>query len=424
MTIFVTASAVGVGIQVNVLADDLVVIAGVTLVSTGDNAIQVTADYTHLRIDGNVWSAFAGLKIAGPTSEGGFISVGASGSLYGTYYGVQLSGPGNTLSNDGSIAGGHAGVFVSMVAGLPQFIRNAGTISGDFIGIEATGTGTTGNLTIINTGLIRGDDAWGGAIHISYGGMSSDDTIRNRGEIIGYIYLGNGHDIYDGRGGTVDGVVYGREDNDTFIAGLSEESFDGGTGIDLLDFSKSAGVTVSLDNSVAGTRGAEGDTYVAIEDVTGSRFGADKLYGDGGANRLSGLGGQDALFGGLGNDTLTGGNGKDALTGGFNSDAFVFGALAECGDTITDFAAALGNDDVIWITAAAFGGGLVAGALSLAQMQVSLDNVAVDTSVRFIFNSTDKSLWFDANGSAAGGLTMVADLQANAAFGIADILLV
>ena len=98
--------------------------------------------------------------------------------------------------------------------------------------------------------------------------------------------------------------------------------------------------------------------------------------------------------------------------------------MNECGDQITDFGNILSSDDRFQITAAAFGGGLVAGVLAANQFVTRADNLAQDADDRFIFNTTDQTLWFDSNGNAAGGLTMVADLQAGAVVTAADILLI
>ncbi|MGB8814916.1 MAG: hypothetical protein WCC57_17185, partial [Paracoccaceae bacterium] len=78
---------------------------------------------------------------------------------------------------------------------------------------------------------------------------------------------------------------------------------------------------------------------------------------------------------------------------------------------------------VILLVAAGFGAWL-AGALDPRKFLTSTSNAAVDADDRFIFRSTDATLWFDANGSAAGGLTMIADLQAGATVTAADIVLV
>ncbi len=139
------------------------------------------------------------------------------------------------------------------------------------------------------------------------------------------------------------------------------------------------------------------------------------LRGLGGADRLSGGGGGDRLFGGAGIDTLTGGNG---------SDGFQFRFLGECGDRIVDFSDVAGNNDVFRIDASNFGGGLAAGALAADQFRARADNLAQDGDDRFIFRTTDATLWFDANGNAGGGGVLVADLQAGAVLTAADILLI
>ncbi|MEO8245018.1 MAG: calcium-binding protein, partial [bacterium] len=295
---------------------------------------------------------------------------------------------------------------------------NDGTIVGAAEAIYVSGTESD---TLLNTGTLVGGKF---GSFLSSDGMSSQDHILNRGLIIGDINFSLGDDLYDGRGGTIEGTVYGGGDSDTFMAGLSAEVFDGGDGIDLLDFSKSAGVRASLDNTVDGTRTAAGDTYVNIENITGSLTGKDKLYGDAGANVLSGQGGADALSGGAGKDTLIGGADKDVLTGGAGNDSFVFHSTAEGGDKITDFGNGGGNNDVILIDAAAFGFGASVGPLGAQYYQSDAGHVAQSAGIRFLYDTADSSLWFDANGSGAGGLTLIADLQSSAVFTVADISLI
>jgi hypothetical protein len=84
----------------------------------------------------------------------------------------------------------------------------------------------------------------------------------------------------------------------------------------------------------------------------------------------------------------------------------------------------LGNNDAVEVAIAGFGAGLVRGVLAAAQFQIRNDNRAQDANDRFIFRTGDATLWFDSNGSATGGLTMLADLQTGAVMTAADILLV
>ncbi len=137
-------------------------------------------------------------------------------------------------------------------------------------------------------------------------------------------------------------------------------------------------------------------------------------------DRLSGFGGDDALSGSAGNDVLAGGAGKDLLTGGAGGDQFMFRSLQEAGDVIRDFGAV----DIIMIEGSAFGFGDFHGALPGSAFWRGNSNAAHDASDRFVFRSSDDTLWFDSNGSKAGGLALVADLARDYAMGAGDIWIV
>ena len=83
------------------------------------------------------------------------------------------------------------------------------------------------------------------------------------------------------------------------------------------------------------------------------------------------------------------------------------------------------DDDAFMVSASNFGGGLVAGQpLAAAQFQTRADNLAQDADDRFIFRTTDATLWFDRDGSGAAGAVLLADLQADATVTSADFVLV
>ena len=106
------------------------------------------------------------------------------------------------------------------------------------------------------------------------------------------------------------------------------------------------------------------------------------------------------------------------------NDGFAFASVGEGGDTILDFRGTATDNDVFRIGAAGFGGGLVAGSLAASQFQSRADNLAQDGTDRFIFRTTDATLWFDVDGTGSAVPTLIADLQAGAVVTSADVLLV
>jgi hypothetical protein len=320
---------------------------------------------------------------------------------------------GAVVINRGTIdsASGAGIVADSAPAGTYVSIFNTGTISGLDLAID----GNAGNERVTNRGsLIGGVDLGSGT-----------DVVDNRfGTVAGDVILSDGDDSYDGRGGSVSGQIYGGIGADTFVgnASLADVIF-GGEGLDEIDYHFGPAFTLALDGSFDSDGGAIGDTVTAVERVLGSA-GGDEVRGDAAANQLLGGGGGDALDGAAGADLIRGGQGTDTLTGGLGNDIFRFQTLAECGDVITDFLNLAGDNDKFQILASAFGGGLVAGALAATQFQSRADNLAQDADDRFIFRTTDRSLWFDADGNGAGAAILVADLQAGAVVTAADIQLI
>src|SRR5262245_59263147 len=104
--------------------------------------------------------------------------------------------------------------------------------------------------------------------------------------------------------------------------------------------------------------------------------------------------------GGAGNDTSTGGAGNDRLTGGGGTDIFAFTCPTDGIDTIADFTS---GQDVLQISAAGFGGGLVAGSLSADVFLADANPLAT------ISASGDGRFLFDIAGSGLGTLYWDAD---------------
>ena len=133
--------------------------------------------------------------------------------------------------------------------------------------------------------------------------------------------------------------------------------------------------------TVQGTYKVDQDTLVSIENLIGSGF----------------------------NDTIISGSGSNVLTGNGGTDTFFYRTSGDGNDTITDF----GTDDRFQISASGFGGGLAAGvALSGTAASTGVfvnGSSAISGNATFLYSGG--SLWFDADGTGAGGQVKIADLS-------------
>ena len=231
----------------------------------------------------------------------GTISAGSVGDMANdTRFnnGVLAEGFNNQITN---LAGGTITATSSQGAGVRvaaggdgTVVSNAGTITAlTWYGVDFDLLGVSETARLINTGVIQG---LAGAFH----GNDSADNVINRGTMLGDVLLGDGSDVLDGRGGSIDGQVFG------------------GTGDDRMDF-RGTGL---LAGTVFG--GAGSDTILGTE-------GDDTISGDGDGDTLRGGGGDDELWGGDGDDIVRGGAGDDTIAGGSGSST-LYGGLGD--DTI------------------------------------------------------------------------------------------
>ncbi|MGD9918987.1 MAG: calcium-binding protein [Paenirhodobacter sp.] len=346
-------------------------------------------------------------------------------TINGTRYnnGVFAEG-GNTLVNnlaDGTITAVStegAGVRFSGTAGGGQLLNHGTITSVQDFGVNF-GDVSSGESVVVarNWGTIEGGDG-------SYNGSINSDVLINHGLMVGDVVMGEGNDSYLGIDGQVEGSVYGGDGNDRFVGNAAEaETFYGDAGNDILDFRNMDAVRVALDGSFGNGGSALGDTYVGFENVYGSDGGNDRLTGDAQANWLLGYGGNDTLNGGAGNDQLRGGTGIDRMIGGDGNDAFRYDSVADAGDVILDFHNVAGDNDRFLFDATAFGG-LPTGTIAASSFITRADHVAQDANDYFIFDTSDRSLWYDADGNGAEAAIMIADLQAGATVTYVDIVLV
>ncbi|HAG82580.1 MAG TPA: furin, partial [Cyanobacteria bacterium UBA12227] len=246
------------------------------------------------------------------------------------------------------------------------------------------------NLTLIGTGSIRGI---GNDLDNTITGNSGNNTLNG----------GTGSDSLSGGAG-----------NDTYIVDAASdtiiEAADAG-----LDTVRSS-VTWLLGNNL------ENLILTGLDAINGTGNALDNtITGNSANNTLNGGDGNDSLIGGRGSDILIGGMGSDTLTGGRGTDYFTFNASSEGIDTITDFFVV---DDTIRVSAAGFGGGLIANAAITAD-QFILGAGAADSSDRFIYNQTTGGLFFDADGTGnTNTQVQIAQLSTSLALTNADIFVI
>ena len=291
-----------------------------------------------------------------------------SGSPFYKGYGISISS-GGIVDNSGTITA-QTGI---QCWGGDLILNNTGTITGDIV-LSFNSYDTGYNNKISNTGLIDGP---------IQGGRNNDWFDLSTGTVTGAISAGTGNDyLYAStKGETFDGgddfdtadfshftagvtvaisgsttiagfgthtlsgiealigsnfndtlkgsaaidKLTGGDGNDTLIGGAGADVLNGGLGSDTADYSSAAaGLTAFLGGPQLNTGDALGDTYTAIENISGSAF-ADVLGGLSGG-KIDGADGNDWLYGNTGAETLLGGNGNDVLEGGAGGDSYDGGA--------------------------------------------------------------------------------------------------
>jgi len=135
------------------------------------------------------------------------------------------------------------------------------------------------------------------------------DTFTNFENLTGSIY----GDYIVGDDGN--NRIRGLGDYDWMVGSGGADSFDGGTGRDMVSYvNADARVVVDLGLGQGLEGQALGDTYTNVERLTGSIY-SDRFVGAGGAEDFRGLGGDDWFVGsGGGKDRYDGGTGRDTVS--------------------------------------------------------------------------------------------------------------
>jgi Ca2+-binding RTX toxin-like protein len=286
--------AIGTGMIVNG-GNNQIDLSGKVL-SNNDAAMRVGGDDNsfHVHKAGTLAGGGSGITVLG-----GGTDIINDGIITGTNAGI-VNNQGYTLDNTGKISG-NAALLVYSGANIVN--EQKGSLSGVTWGLQSREDNHE-HVKLTNHGLLRGQQD-------AYYGSNGVDRIVNDGNIVGDVNMRDGNDMFDNRGGGVNGAIYGGAGNDTLITDnanvILNESAGGGR--DTVKSTVSFTLTTSVERLV----------LLGSADINATGSSLD--------NRIIGNGGDNILTGGGGNDTLTGGGGNDVFA--FHNRAYQ--------DTVTDF---------------------------------------------------------------------------------------
>jgi serralysin len=218
-------------------------------------------------------------------------------------------------------------------------------------------------------------------------GFGNRDTVIDIERVVGTRF----NDVFVGS--RVDNVFTGMEGRD---------QFDGQEGFDTLAFTRgnpTSGITVDLSRSTGQIRN---DGFGNIENA----ISMEGIWGTDLADSVKGGSAQEEFWLGLGRDTMTGGGG---------SDTFVWESRSEFGqgDVITDFRAGGAAADRLGFSTAWIEG--MDDTLRLVN-----GTAATTAQATFIFNSTNKILYWDPDGTGSASALAVVRLPNVAALTAAN----
>ncbi|UWR99255.1 M10 family metallopeptidase C-terminal domain-containing protein [Phaeobacter inhibens] len=223
-----------------------------------------------------------------------FIGTSDNNHFWGQGGGDVFNGGGgdDTLDggNDGDMLYGEDGDDV-LIGGSGQDYLDGGA-GVDTVVYTASSVGVTVDL---ENGTARGGDADGPVQIVGRGTTIRHDIIVDVENAVGSLH----DDHLIGTNG--ENALSGGAGDDVLSGSGGADLLDGGAGSDTADYANATrGVKLNMTNGKT-----EGDTYVSIENLSGSGFN-DRMKGDGSDNVLTGQGGDDTLRGAAGDDILLG----------------------------------------------------------------------------------------------------------------------
>lgn len=402
-----------------------------------DGLIRAGTNGIYVRQAGNIISNTGHIigSAAIATMADAGVEISNAGSLIGTALVAQLSDQADRFINRGYMQGPYLAL-----GGGNDFYDSRG---GEYAGLVSLGSGSDtvyGGASNETFDSDDGNDFIDGGEGIDTFRLAATSTVALDLRITGAQDSGSGwytllniENLRGSDGGDrltgnqLNNVLEGSFGNDTLDGGLGDDILNGGGGSDTVSYSGAKGAIVNLSVVSAQNTGGYGwDILDQIENLSGGT-GADRFVGNAGANQLSGNSGNDVLNGNDGDDTLQGGTGNDILTGGAGQDVFVFNTKLAAKtniDRITDYKVA---DDTFWLDNAIFaklGAGTAAAPGALNRAFFVVGAVAKDGNDYLGYNKTTGEVWYDTNGSVAGGQVVFAKLAAGLQMSAAEFKII
>jgi Ca2+-binding RTX toxin-like protein len=429
--IYSTDAAVAAGISVNLAAG----------IVTGDARIGTDTLRSVEAVRGTAFAdTFDATGFTASSTNAGSAGVNASGAAFNEFEGLggndTITGNGNTRISYLNALAGVTVVMTSVGAGTAH-----GTDPGDVAGV---GTDTFTGVSAVRgsnfADLFVGSANPAGTAENFIGG-GGNDLINGDGGFDRAIYSGDGNVTAGINVALAAGIVTGDAavGTDTLIsveavrgtnfadtynaAGFTSDtastpSANAGSGSNFNEFEGMGGndtitgngnTRVSYDNATAGvtvTLGALG---------SGSATGDDSVGTDtfvSGVSRVRGSDFDDTITGNAGNNFLEGQGGNDTLTGGTGLDHFIYSAINDGLDQILDFNGHGGQNDVLDFDHQAFGNGLAVGGADTGTLDAShfVANATGATNAQQVYwyNTSNSTLYYDADGSGSGAAVAVA----------------
>jgi Ca2+-binding RTX toxin-like protein len=297
-----------------------------------------------------------------------------------------------TLDGGGTITVTGAIETLTGSGGADTIVLGANTVSGMLIdggaGSDIVTLSAASTITVMNVETITGS--------------SGNDSLS--------VKAAAGGTTVDGGSGTDE--LWLSDVGGTFtITGI--ESVVGGTGNDVIKFASTTGlVSISGGGGTDSIQGAASLTHLDLSAVTLTNAGTIASASTSGVT-ITGSSGNDTIASTAATgftDTLIGGQGADALShtasGGATVFRYIAATAAEGGDTIAAFTS---GTDKFQFDHTAFGN-LSVGQLAAGSFVSGAGATANQAAPQFIFDTTAKTLSYDADGTGGGAAVTIATI--------------